>query len=120
MLPNKLMKTLLLTVASAFLALATVNAQSTTTTVTTSSGTLHQYTPGSAFVVQETAGPMAYQYGPDVVYATRGGAVLTPEQVQARIRVGVPVHVEYVPQGETRVIRRVLVDDVEVDDDDDE
>ena len=121
-----------ISLAAAFLSLASVSAADTTTTTTvspdgvtttretvTTTGTLHQYVPGSSFVIQETAGPVAYSYGPDVVYATRSGAVLTPEQVQARIRVGVPVSVDYVPQGDTRVIRRVVVDDVEDLDDDD-
>jgi hypothetical protein len=114
------MKTLLITAAVGMMALASVSAQTATTTVTTSTGTgtLHQYTPGSAFVVKETAGPISYTYGPEVVYATRAGVVLTPEQVQTRIRVGVPVNVEYVPQGETRVIRRVIVDETDEDDDD--
>jgi hypothetical protein len=116
------MKALLISVAGAFLACATLNAQNAVVTesVTTSSGTLNQFTPGTSFVIQEASGPMAYTYGPGVVYATSSGAILTPEQVQARIRVGVPVHVDYVPQGETRIIRRVVVDDDDDDDDDDD
>ncbi|MEN3942303.1 hypothetical protein WJU23_13475 [Prosthecobacter sp. SYSU 5D2] len=119
------MKALLISLASGLLTLGGLHAQTaatTTTTVTTSSGTLHQYTPGSTFVVKETSGPVTYTYGPEVVYATSGGTVLTPEQVQARIRVGLPVRVEYANQGDTRVIRRVLVEDdddeveIEVDD----
>lgn len=114
------MKHLLICLAAGLLALTGVQAQvaTTTTTYTTSTGTLHEYSPGSTFIVKETAGPVTYSYGDNVVYATRSGTVLTPEQVQARIRVGVPVHVDYAPQGETRIIRRVVVEDV--DDDDDE
>jgi hypothetical protein len=111
------MKTLIIAAAAA-LTLAAAQAQTTTTTVTTASGTLHQYVPGQTFVVNETAGPVTYNYGPDVVYATRSGTVLTPEIVKTRIRAGIPVHVEYVNQGDTRVIRRVLVDDDDDDDDD--
>jgi hypothetical protein len=114
------MKTFLLSLAASLALTAGLNAQTATTTVTTSTGTLYQYTPGSTFIVNEAAGPMTYTYGPDVVYATSAGAVLTPEQVQARIHVGMPVHVEYVPQGETRVIRRVIVGDHDDDDDDDD
>lgn len=108
------MKQILIYAASGLLAFSSLHAQTATTTttqVTTSSGTIHQYTPGSTFVVKETSGPITYTYGPEVVYATRTGTVLTPEQVQARIRVGIPVQVEYANQGDTRVIRRVLVDD---------
>lgn len=116
------MKQLLICIATAFMAVATLNAQTatTTTTYTTSSGTLHEYSPGSTFIVKETSGPITYTYGTNVVYATRGGVVLTPEQVQARVRVGVPVRVEYAPQGETRIIRRVVVDQDDVDDDDED
>ncbi|MES2506049.1 MAG: hypothetical protein V4599_05065 [Verrucomicrobiota bacterium] len=117
------MKLLLVCFATAFMAVAGVQAQTaattTTTTYTTSDGTLHQYTPGTTFVVKETSGPITYSYGKEVVYATRSGIILTPEQVRARVRVGTPVRVEYVPQGETRVIRRVLVADDDDDDDDD-
>lgn len=111
------MKTILIGALTAALALSTAIAQSettttkTTTTYTTSSGTLNTYEPGTSFVLKESTGPVSYNYGPDVVYATRGGTVLTQDQVQARVRVGVPVRVEYVPQGETRVIHRVLVDE---------
>ncbi len=110
------MKTLLIGALTAVLALSTAVAQTTTTTKTTTtystaSGTLNTYVPGTSFVVKETTGPVSYNYGPDVVYATRAGTVLTQEQVQARIRVGVPVRVEYAPQGETRVIHRVVVDE---------
>lgn len=112
------MKHLLICLATGLLAITGVQAQTatTTTTYTTSSGTLHEYRPGSTFIVRETSGPVTYNYGTNVVYATRSGTILTPEQVQARVRIGVPVHVEYAPQGETRVIQRVLVEDVEDDD----
>ena len=83
----------------------------TTETVRTTTGTLHVYEPGARFIVNETAGPITYTYGPKVVYATRGGVILTPEQVQARIRVGVPVSVDYRPHGDARVIERVVIDD---------
>jgi Tfp pilus assembly protein FimT len=124
------MKPLFAALAGLMFAVASVQAQSQTTTTTTvtenpdgsvtttetvrtvtATGMLHAYEPGARFIVQETAGPVTYSYGPRVVYATRGGAVLTPEQVQARIRVGVPVSVDYRPVGETRVIERVIIDD---------
>src|SRR4051812_40842129 len=34
-----------------------------TTTTTTSTGTIEEYTPGTTFVVKETAGPVKYRYG---------------------------------------------------------
>lgn len=113
------MKSILACLAAGFLTVAGLHAQTTTTTVTTSSGTIHQYTPGSTFIVKETSGPVTYSYGDQVVYATRSGTVLTAEQVEARIRVGIPVNVEYAPVGETRVIKRVIVEDDDDDDDED-
>jgi len=113
------MKSILACITAGFLMITGVNAQTTTTTVTTSSGTITQYTPGSTFIVKETSGPVTYTYGDQVVYATSSGVVLTPEQVQARIRVGIPVNVEYAPVGETRVIKRVIVEEDDDDDDDD-
>lgn len=108
------MKHLLVYAAAICMGVAGLQAQTsttTTTTYTTSSGVIHEYAPGSTFIVKETSGPVTYSYGDKVVYATRSGTVLTPAQVQARIRVGVPVSVQYVPQGETRVIQRVVLDE---------
>jgi len=45
------------------------------------------------------------------VYATKSGRVLTEDEIRARIRVGLPVHVRYTNQGDTRVINRVILDD---------
>lgn len=117
------MKTLLIAASTALLALATASAQTVvvpagtttttteTTTVTTGTGVLDVYEPGTKFVVKETAGPVAYSYGPEVVYATPGGVVLTEEQIRTRIRAGLPVKVEYLDKGGVRVIRRVVVED---------
>jgi hypothetical protein len=89
----------------------------TTTTVTTSSGTLTEYAPGSAFVVKETSGPVSYRYGEKTTYTTRSGQPLTDEQIKTRIKVGAPVNVHYSTEGEDRIINRVEIDDIEIDDD---
>lgn len=86
-------------------------AVTTTTTVVTANGVVDAYEPGTRFVVRESAGPVTYTYGPDTVYSTPGGVVLTAEQVRTRMRAGLPVRVEYVNQGETRVVRRVFIDE---------
>lgn len=117
------MKTLLLTLVCAAFTAATAFADdrttaTTTTTYSTSTGTIGEYAPGSTFILKETAGPVTYSYGDNVTYVTRGGVVLTPEQVSARIRVGIPATVHYAPMGERRVISRVVVDDDDDDDDD--
>lgn len=77
--------------------------------VVSSAGVVDVYEPGTRFVVREATGPVTYTYGPQTVYATPGGVVLTAEQVRTRMRAGLPVRVEYLPQGETRVIHHVII-----------
>jgi hypothetical protein len=106
------MKNTILSVVCALAATTAFAADSvTTTTVTTSSGTLHEYTPGSTFIVKETAGPVQYRYGKKVTYVTKSGKVLTDADVKTRIKVGSPVTVHYGSEGEARVINRVEIDD---------
>ena len=98
------------------LASPVVFAQSTTTTTTTTtmgSGTITEYTPGSAFVVKESAGPVTYRYGENVTYVTRGGAALTEEQVRTHVKVGSPVKVQYSTEGENRILNRIEIDDID-------
>jgi hypothetical protein len=113
------LKTTLLGIACAIIT-PVVFAQTETTTVTTTttgSGTITEYAPGSAFVVKETSGPVTYRYGENVTYITRGGATLTEEQVRTHMKVGAPVKVHYVTEGEDRILNRVEIDDIEIDDD---
>jgi len=88
-----------------------VETTTTTTKTTTTNGTLHEYAPGKTFIVKETSGPVMYRYGKTVTYVTRKGTPLTEEQVRTRIKVGIPVSVHYMTEGENRVISRVEVDD---------
>ncbi|HET9523892.1 MAG TPA: hypothetical protein VFO90_06640 [Terrimicrobiaceae bacterium] len=90
----------------------------TVTTTTTSTGTITEYSPGSTFVVTETTGPVTYRYGETITYVTRGGQPLSEEQVRT-IRVGTPVNVHYVTEGDQRILNRVEVDEdgeIEIDD----
>jgi hypothetical protein len=110
------MKTILLTLSCvAFAAVAAFGddkkTTTTTTTYSTGAGTITEYTPGTTFIVKETAGPVNYKYGEKVTYVTKSGTVLTEEQVKTRIKVGVPVTVHYAPSGETRVVQKVEIDD---------
>ena len=89
----------------------------TTTTTTTGTGTITEYAPGSAFVVKETSGPVSYRYGEKIIYSTRGGQALTDEEIKTRVKVGAPVNVHYSTEGEDRMINRVEIDDIEIDDD---
>lgn len=105
--------------------LAPVTTKTTTTTaarttingVTVSDGVVDVYEPGARFVVRESTGPVSYTYGPQTVYSTPGGVALTAEQVRTRMRAGLPVRVEYLTEGQTRVIQRVVIDDRYLKDD---
>jgi len=108
------MKTTILSVACALVvsgAFADETVEKTTTTTTMGSGTIETYEPGSTFVVKESSGPVTYRYGNKVTYVTKSGKVLTDADVKTRIKVGVPVRVQYDKDGDKRVIRRVEVDD---------
>jgi hypothetical protein len=83
---------------------------STTTAATEDTGTITQFTPGSAIVLRETSGPVSYRFGKTVTYATRSGKVLDQNTVRTRIKVGVPVRVHYAGTGENRVVDRVILE----------
>lgn len=87
----------------------------TTTTQTTSTteatGTITEYTPGSAIVLKESSGPMRYRFGKTVTYVTRSGKVLDQATVKSKIRVGVPVRVHYAGTGTNMVVDRVILDE---------
>jgi hypothetical protein len=83
---------------------------STTTTTTENTGTITEYTPGSAIVLRETTGPVRYRFGKTVTYVTRSGKVLDEKTVRTRVRVGVPVRVHYVGTGQNRVVDRVILE----------
>ena len=83
---------------------------STTTTTTEDTGTITQYTPGSAIVLREISGPVSYRFSKTVTYATRSGKDLDANTVKTRVRVGVPVRVHYAGTGENRVVDRVILE----------
>jgi hypothetical protein len=83
----------------------------TTTTTTEGTGTITEYTPGSAIVLKETSGPVRYRFGKTVTYVTRSGRVLDENTVRTRVRVGVPVRVHYVGTGENMMVDRVIIEE---------
>jgi hypothetical protein len=83
----------------------------TKTTTTTGTGTITEYTPGTTFVMKESSGPVTYHYGKKVTYVTKSGKEIPEAELKTRIRVGSPVSVDYVTEGDTRVINRVVIDD---------
>jgi hypothetical protein len=111
---GEIMKKMLLSIALAVVApfaWAQVSETTTTTTTTEGTGTITEYTPGSAIVLRETNGPVRYRFGKTVTYVTRSGRVLDENTVRTRVRVGIPVRVHYVGTGEERMVDRVIVDE---------
>jgi hypothetical protein len=111
------LKTTLLAIACAIVTPGVFAQTTTTVTTTTGSGTITEYVPGTSFVVRESAGPVIYRYGENVTYITRSGAPLTEEQVRTHVKVGAPVRVQYSTEGEDRILNRVEIDDIEIEDD---
>jgi hypothetical protein len=103
---KKILTTLLIAAAS-----TAVYAQTTTTTTTVGTGTVTEYTPGSALVVKESDGPITYRYGDSVTYVTKSGKTLTAEEARTRIKVGAPVSVSYSGEANDRVVNRIEIDD---------
>jgi hypothetical protein len=83
----------------------------TTTTTTEGTGTITEYTPGSAIVLRQSSGPVRYRFGKTVTYVTQSGRVLDEATVKSRIRVGVPVRVHYAGTGPNMVVDRVILEE---------
>ena len=107
---KKTILTLAIALAAPF-AWAQVSETTTTTTTTEGSGTITEFTPGSAIVLKETSGPRHYHFGKKVVYVTRGGRELDEATVRTRVKVGVPVHVHYTGEGDNMMVDRVVLDE---------
>src|SRR6476660_6499290 len=107
---NKLILSLGLAVAAPF-DWGQVSETTTTTTTTEGAGTITEFTPGSAIVLKETAGPRHYRFGKKVVYVTRSGKELDEATVRTRVKVGVPVHVHYAGTGDNMLVDRVVLDE---------
>ncbi len=82
----------------------------TTTAATEDTGTITQYSPGSAIVLKETSGAVRYRFGKTVTYVSRSGKVLDEKTVKTRIKVGVPVRVHYAGTGQNKVVDRVILE----------
>ena len=108
------MKKLILSMALAVaapLAWGQVSESTTTTTTTEGSGTITTFTPGTSIALRETSGPRTYRFGKTVTYVTKGGKTLDEDAVKMRIKVGVPVHVHYVGEGDNMLVDRVILDE---------
>src|SRR5678815_1714726 len=98
------MKNMLLSIGLAAIAPLAWGQTSSTTTTTDGAGTITEYTPGSMIVLKESSGPRTYHFGKEVVYVTKSGKVLDQDVVQTRIKVGVPVHVQFTGEGDNMMV----------------
>ena len=106
---KKLLLSVALAVAAPF-AWAQVS-ETTTTTTTEGGGTITSFTPGNTIVLRESSGPRTYRFGKTVTYVTKSGRVLDEDTVRTRIKVGVPVHVHYVGEGDAMLVDKVILDE---------
>src|SRR6185503_18684362 len=107
---KKTLISMALAIATPF-AWAQVSETTTTTTTTEGSGTITEFSPGSSIVLKETSGPRNYRFGKKVVYVTRSGKTLDETTVKTKIKVGVPVRVHYVTEGDSMLVDRVILDE---------
>jgi len=107
---KKLILSMALAVAAPF-AWAQVSETTTTTTTTEGSGTITEFSPGSTIVLKESAGPRHYRFGKKVVYVTRSGKEIDEATVRTRVRVGAPVRVHYIGEGDNMLVDRVILDE---------
>jgi hypothetical protein len=106
---RKLILSLVLSLAAPF---AWAQTSSTTTTTTTEGGgTITSFSPGSTIVLKESSGPRSYKFGKTVTYVTKSGKVLDEDTVRTRIKVGIPVHVHYIGEGDAMTVDRVILDE---------
>jgi hypothetical protein len=97
--------------AAAPFAWGQVSQTTTTTTTTEGAGTITEFSPGSTIVLKETSGPRTYHFGKKVTYVTRAGKELDEDTVRTRVKVGAPVHVHYVGEGDNVMVDRVILDE---------
>jgi hypothetical protein len=109
---KKTLLSITLAVAAPFAwAQTSTTSSTTTTTTTTGGGTITEYTPGSVITLKETSGPRHYKFGKKVVYVTKSGKELDEATVKTRIKVGIPVHVDYTTEGDDYLVSRVVLDE---------
>lgn len=78
----------------------------TTTTVTESTGTITEYTPGSALVLNTGSGaPVRYRFSKTVTYVTPDGKIIEA----SKVRKDAKVRVHYVKEGNDMMVDRIVV-----------
>jgi hypothetical protein len=83
---------------------------STTTSATDSSGTVTDYTPGAAIVIDPGTGePVHFLIGKTIQVVTPDGKVIEA----AKVRKNAKVHVHLVQEGDHTVVDKITVDDAQ-------
>ena len=78
----------------------------TTTTITESTGTVTEYTPGEMIVVKtEAVEPVRYKFSKQVTYVTSDGRVIEPSQIRKDSK----VQVHYIKNGDDMMVDKVIV-----------
>jgi hypothetical protein len=108
---KKTLLSIALAVAAPIAWAQTTSETTTTTTTTEGGGTITEFSPGSTIVLKESTGPKHYRFGKTVTYVTKSGKTLDEDTVRTRIKVGVPVHVHYVGEGDSMMVDRVILDE---------
>jgi len=108
---KKVILSMALAIAAPFAWAQVSETTSTTTTTTEGTGTISEFSPGSSIVLKERSGPRNYRFGKKVVYVTRSGKELDEDTVRTRVKVGAPVRVHYVGEGDNLTVDRVILDE---------
>ena len=108
---KKVLLSIVLSAAAPFVWGQVSETTTTTTTTTESNGTITEFTPGSMIVLKESSGPKHYRFEKTVTYVTKSGKTLDEDAVKTRIKVGIPVHVHYVGDGDNMLVDRVILDE---------
>src|SRR4029079_15597006 len=108
---KKVILSMAIAIAAPFAYAQVSETTSTTTTTTGDGGAITEFTPGSSIVLKESSGPRTYHFGKKVTYVTKSGKELDEDAVRTRVRVGVPVHVHYIGEGDNMTVDRVVLDE---------
>jgi hypothetical protein len=87
-----------------------VQTDTTQTNTSTAGGTISEFTPGEVMVVKVKDEPRSYKLAKNVVYVTGSGKSLDEAAVKERLKAGVPVHVDYITEGDSLIVSRVVLD----------
>lgn len=77
----------------------------TSTTTTETTGTITDFTPGTSIVLNTGAAPVTYKFGKTVTYVTTDGKVIEASKVKKNSK----VRVHYVKEGSETIVDKVIV-----------